>query len=81
MTTDGLRAATDKMRAAGVPELAVSVFSHFHSQLRSAATGTIPEDSIDPLTDVVHLDDVRPDEAAVAEALDVASSFSLVPRP
>ena len=69
MTTDGLRAATDKMRAAGVPELAVSVFSQFHDQLRSNATGTIPEDSIDPLTDVPHLDDVRPDEAAVAQAL------------
>jgi len=69
MTTDGLRAATDKMRAAGVPELAVSVFSQFHDQLRANATGTIPEDSIDPLTDVPHLDDVRPDEAAVAQAL------------
>jgi len=69
MTIDGLRAATDKMREAGVPELAVSVFSRFHEQLRSDATGTIPEDTIDPLTDVPHLDDVRPDEAAVAEAL------------
>jgi UTP--glucose-1-phosphate uridylyltransferase len=69
MSTDGLRAATDKMRAAGVPELAVAVFSRFHDQLRSAATGTIPEDSIEPLTDVAHLDDVRSDEAAEAEAL------------
>jgi UTP--glucose-1-phosphate uridylyltransferase len=69
MTTDALRAATDKMRAAGVPELAVSVFSRFHEQLRSNATGTIPEDTIDPLTDVPHLADVRPDGAAVAEAL------------
>jgi UTP--glucose-1-phosphate uridylyltransferase len=69
MTTEGLRAATDKMRSAGVPELAVSVFSSFHDQLRSHATGTIPEDTIDPLTEVAHLDDVRPDEAAVAGAL------------
>ena len=69
MSTDGLRAATDKMRAAGVPELAVAVFSRFHDQLRSAATGTIAEDSIEPLTDVPHLDDVRTDEAAEAEAL------------
>jgi UTP--glucose-1-phosphate uridylyltransferase len=69
MTTDGLRAATDKMRAAGVPELAVSVFSRFHDQLRSNATGTIPEDTIEPLTDVAHLDDVRPDQEAVARAL------------
>jgi UTP--glucose-1-phosphate uridylyltransferase len=69
MTTDGLRAATDKMRAAGVPELAVSVFSSFHEQLRSEATGTIPEATIDPLADVARLDDVRPGDAAVAEAL------------
>src|SRR5829696_9318141 len=69
MTTDGLRAATDKMRAAGVPELAITVFSRFHDQLRSDVTGTIPEDTIDPLTEVPHLDDVRPDDAAVAAAL------------
>src|SRR5512139_977262 len=69
MTTDGLSAATEKMRAAGVPELAVAVFSRFHEQLRSSVSGTIPEDTIEPLTRVQHLDDVRPDEAAVAEAL------------
>ncbi|MFL6166116.1 MAG: UTP--glucose-1-phosphate uridylyltransferase [Ornithinibacter sp.] len=69
MTIDGLRAATDKMREAGVPELAVAVFARFHDQLRSAATGAIPEDTIDPLTEVPHLDDVRPDEDAVAAAL------------
>src|SRR5690242_17745635 len=69
MSTDGLRAATAKMRAAGVPELAVEVFSHYHRQLQDAVTGTIPEDTIDPLVDVPHLDDVRPDEGAAAEAL------------
>ncbi len=69
MTIDGLRAATDKMREAGVPDLAMAVFGRFHEQLRSAATGAIPEDTIDPLVDVPHLDDVRPDEAAVAAAL------------
>lgn len=69
MTTDGLRAATEKMREAGVPELAVAVFSRFHEQLRSSVSGTIPEDTIEPLTRVQHLDEVRPDEAAVSEAL------------
>ena len=69
MTSDGLRAATTKMREAGVPELAISVFGHYHQQLRSAVTGTIPEDTIEPLREVAHLDDVRPDEAAVASAL------------
>ena len=69
MTTDGLRAATEKMRDAGVPELAVRVFAAYHEQLQEHVAGTIPEDSIDPLTEVPHLDDVRPDDAAVAEAL------------
>jgi UTP--glucose-1-phosphate uridylyltransferase len=69
MSTDALRAATDKMRAAGVAELAVAVFSRFHDQLRSDATGLIPESTIDPLGEVPHLDDVRPGDAEVAGAL------------
>ena len=69
MTSDGLQAATAKMRGAGVPELAVSVFAHFHDQLRSQVTGTIPEATIEPLREVTHLDDVRPDEAEVVAAL------------
>ena len=68
MTTTGW-AATEKMRDAGVPELAVRVFAAYHEQLQEHVAGTIPEDSIDPLTEVPHLDDVRPDDAAVAEAL------------
>ena len=69
MTSDGLRAATTKMREAGVPELAISVFAAYHRQLRSEVTGTIPEETIEPLREVAHLDDVRPDEAAVSAAL------------
>ena len=69
MTSEGLRAATTKMRAADVPELAISVFSRFHDQLRSEATGTIPEDTITPLREVQRVDEVRPAEAAVREAL------------
>jgi UTP--glucose-1-phosphate uridylyltransferase len=69
MTSDGLQAATAKMREAGVPELAISVFSQYHDQLRSAVTGTIPEDTIEPLREVEHLDAVRPDGRAVADAL------------
>ena len=69
MTTQGLQAATDKMRSAGVPEVAIDVFSGFHEQLRSQVTGTIPEASIEPLTRVPHLDDVRPDEESVRQAL------------
>ena len=69
MTSDGERAATARMREAGVPELAVSVFRRFHGMLRSQATGTIHEADVDPLTDVEHLDRVRPGAAEASEAL------------
>ena len=69
MTSDGERAATTRMREAGVPELAVSVFRRFHGMLRSQATGTVHEADVDPLTDVEHLDRVRPAAAEASEAL------------
>ena len=42
MTTQGLEAATEKMRSAGVPGVAIDVFSRFHELLRSQVTGLIP---------------------------------------
>ncbi|MGL4176352.1 MAG: UTP--glucose-1-phosphate uridylyltransferase [Dermatophilaceae bacterium] len=70
MTSDALRAATTTMRDAGVSELAISVFAAFHEQLRSSATGFVPESTIDPLGRVPHLRDVRVDDAALRDALD-----------
>ena len=65
MTSDGLRAATDKMREAEVPDLAIRVFADYHEQLRRGVAGTIPEDSIEPLVDVPHLDVVHNREHGV----------------
>ncbi|KRE61978.1 UTP--glucose-1-phosphate uridylyltransferase [Nostocoides sp. Soil756] len=69
MTSDALHAATDTMREAGVDELAIRVFADFHRQLSEHVTGTIPEDTINPLTDVPALADAHPDDGAVAAAL------------
>ena len=75
MTTQGLEAATEKMRSAGVPGVAIDVFSRFHEQVRSQVTGLIPEDSISPLEQVTRLDDVVAgsagaiDDVAIREAL------------
>ncbi len=69
MSEDGLRAAKVKMRAAGVPDLAVDVFSTFHAQLRSDVTGTIPEADIEPLVDVPHLEELAGSQAEVRAAL------------
>ncbi len=69
MTSDARRAATDRMREAGVDPLAIRVFADFHDQLAAHATGTVPEASVDPLPDPPSLDDVRPDDDAVRSAL------------
>lgn len=69
MTSDARRAATDTMREAGVDELAIRVFADFHRQLSEHVTGTIPEDTIDPLTDVPALVDTHSDDEAVTAAL------------
>jgi len=56
-----------KMRGAGVDEVAIEVFRHYHRLCREGATGIIPEDSIRPLLDPPTLDAVEvPDEVASA---------------
>lgn len=69
MTSQALRAATDAMRDAGVDDLAIRVFARFHEQLEAQATGTVPEDTIDPLTDVAALADIEAEEGEVRAAL------------
>ncbi|NHA67621.1 UTP--glucose-1-phosphate uridylyltransferase [Phycicoccus flavus] len=69
MTSEALRAATATMREAGVDDLAVRVFERFHRQLEDDVTGTIPEATVEPLTEVRALGDVHPGEDAVREAL------------
>ncbi|RNM12139.1 UTP--glucose-1-phosphate uridylyltransferase [Nocardioides pocheonensis] len=62
----GLRAARDKMIAAGVHPLAIEVFAHHYRQLERGETGMIPESAIEPLdmpaladADVTEEDGVR----------------------
>jgi UTP--glucose-1-phosphate uridylyltransferase len=69
MSDEGLRLAQEKMRAAGIDERAIDVFSHQYRQLEAGATGLIPEDSILPLLDPPHLADVAIDPDAAREAL------------
>jgi UTP--glucose-1-phosphate uridylyltransferase len=69
MSVEGLRRAQAKMRAAGVAEAAIDVFSHYYGQLESGATGLIPEDSIEPLLDPPVLADVVVDPDAARAAL------------
>lgn len=69
MSDVGLVQAQEKMRAAGVDQVAIDVFSHYYRQLEEGVTGLIPESTISPLTDPPQLADVEISDAAAAEAL------------
>jgi UTP--glucose-1-phosphate uridylyltransferase len=70
MSAQGLAAAQDKMRAGGVQQTAIDVFSHYYSQLESGATGIIAESDIAPLENPTRLADLDHGGDAGREALD-----------
>lgn len=69
MSENGLTAAQSKMRDAGVAEQAIDVFSHYYKALEAGATGLIPEDTIEPLTEVDSIEDVEISEVQARDAL------------
>ncbi len=70
MVNEGLKAAEEKMRDAGVPDAAIATFAHYYEQLESGETGMLPDDDLDQLSDVPAYEDL-PDEVD-REALDKA---------
>jgi UTP--glucose-1-phosphate uridylyltransferase len=48
-TDDGLRASIEKMRDAGVAEVAIGTFEDNYRRLRDGETGMVPESTIEPL--------------------------------
>ncbi|QPL04488.1 MULTISPECIES: UTP--glucose-1-phosphate uridylyltransferase [Actinomyces] len=69
MSENGLTAAQDKMRAGGVAEQAIGVFTHYYRSLEQGATGLIPEETIEPLTEIDSIEDVEVSEEQAREAL------------
>ena len=57
------------MRAAGVSQAAIDVFSHYYAELAAGATGLIAEDTIAPLVDPPRRADVAVSDADAATAL------------
>jgi UTP--glucose-1-phosphate uridylyltransferase len=58
MGTDGLEESVEKMRADGVPDLAVRTFAHYYEKLAAGEQGTVPESEIEPATDVPDMADL-----------------------
>ena len=69
MSENGLTSAQHKMRDAGVAEQAITVFTHYYQALEAGATGLIPEETIEPLTQIDSLADVEVSEEEAREAL------------
>ncbi|MCL3777498.1 MULTISPECIES: UTP--glucose-1-phosphate uridylyltransferase [unclassified Actinomyces] len=69
MSENGLTAAQDKMRAGGVAEQAIDVFTHYYRSVEKGATGLIPEETIEPLTEIDSIEDVEVSEEQAREAL------------
>ncbi|MEA2366362.1 MAG: UTP--glucose-phosphate uridylyltransferase, partial [Thermoleophilaceae bacterium] len=65
-----MSAATDKMRAEGLPEVAIGTFEHYERLLRAGDTGVLPEAELEPLTEVPRADDLpEPDPDSLARAV------------
>ena len=58
MGEDGLKESIEKMRADGVPDLAVRTFSHYYERLAAGEQGTIAEADIEPVGDLPDLADL-----------------------
>ena len=69
MSENGLTSSQHKMRDAGVAEQAITVFTHYYQSLEAGATGLIPEETIEPLTQIDSLADVEVSEEQAREAL------------
>ena len=66
--------AVDKMRAEGLPEVAVETFAHYEQRLREGEQGTLPESEIEPLDELPDADELPAGDGA---ALDQAVVLKL----
>lgn len=69
MTAEGLTAARTAMEERGIDPVAIRAFERFYGLLAGGAQGLIPEETIDPLTDVQSLDGLGATEDERREAL------------
>jgi UTP--glucose-1-phosphate uridylyltransferase len=67
-STHGLDLAREKMRNAGVDEVAIDTFAHYYRLLEHGETGMIAEDTIEPL-DMEALADIEVADDVAAEAI------------
>jgi UTP--glucose-1-phosphate uridylyltransferase len=70
VTADGLSASVEKMREAGVDEVAIDTFRHYYERLRDGDTGVLPESELEPVDSLPDADELPAAADDVREALD-----------
>ena len=70
MSAEGLRLCEEKMRVAGVPDVAIATFAHYYHQLEEGASGLVPEAEIEPVESVPDADALPEPSDGAREALD-----------
>jgi UTP--glucose-1-phosphate uridylyltransferase len=58
VSEDGLTASVEKMKADGLPDVAIDTFKHYYERLREGETGMMAESDIEPVDDPVAADDL-----------------------
>ena len=76
-TTDGLATSVEKMRAEGLPDVAVDNFAYYYRLLAEGQSGTIAEEEIDPVDELPDAEELPDDREGAREALDRAVVIKL----
>jgi UTP--glucose-1-phosphate uridylyltransferase len=70
MSPDALANSLEKMRAAGVADLAIRNFEHYYRLLEEGDAGVLPESEIEPVEEVPDADELGEGGDAARDALD-----------
>ena len=70
MSAEGLRLCEEKMRAEGLPVVAIATFAHYYRQLEEGASGLVPEGEIEPADSVPDAEALSEPSDGAREALD-----------
>src|ERR1051325_1397062 len=69
MSAEGLKKSVEKMEAEGIAEVAIDTFRHYYEQLESGETGMLPEDTIEPVEEVISLGDLPEEDGPLDQAV------------
>lgn len=67
LSTDGLQASIETMRAEGVGQAAIDAFARYYEQLREGASGMLPEDEIERVGELPTLDELPDGDVALVD--------------